>query len=70
MSFAILEIKPSGVEVGDSFVVEWADTADGAVERAAELNACTTPSGRFYRAVESQTNGIWRSLTGESLYPA
>ena len=68
MSFAILEIKPSGEESGDHFVVEWAETAEAAIERATELNETTTSSGRFYRAVFSQTNGLWRSLTGESLY--
>lgn len=68
MSYAILEIKPSGEEIGESFVAEWADNAEDAIERASELNETTTPSGRFYRAVESQTNGLWRSLTGQSLY--
>ncbi len=42
-------------------VESWHDSRESAIRRASDL-------GGNFRAVESSVNGIWHSLTGESLY--
>jgi len=64
MDFAILQLN---APAGWPLVEGWYVNAEEAIECAQRLNAVST-DGRVFRAVSSDRFGVWRSLTGESLY--
>ena len=62
--YAVIKLRPIGSS--ETIVKWWCGSADQAINEAIQLNKLD--DGNTYRAVELKPNGMWHSLTGESLY--